>query len=297
MAICWLGSPATAGVFCGEWPPEDAPQLTAWGLLLAAVGFSGLWVHSRWAKRHAADEVEKRNQRFAALATSPAPPIDFSGHPQAALRALDDWDALSDADREQVGRWLADQLPDGWRFSALRCCELADQRHTVAFFAWHEAEFALIPGGSVRLGYDAARPFVPTSAQLESWRNCDALREELDDRLRTQLEEYLLAALTPLREVCLEPLLLETEARNYERLEDLEALYAAGFRPPTSDEWEHACGAGARTLFRWGDDCPTDRIPRTSARPTAGACTPCPMPWDWSSRTTLGKRKCAPSRV
>lgn len=38
-------------------------------------------------------------------------------------------------------------------------------------------------------------------------------------------------------------------------------LAAEGFRLPTSDEWEHACGAGAATLFRWGDHAPCDRYP------------------------------------
>jgi hypothetical protein len=33
------------------------------------------------------------------------------------------------------------------------------------------------------------------------------------------------------------------------------------FRFPTSDEWEVLCGAGARTLFRWGDHVPCDRYP------------------------------------
>ena len=36
---------------------------------------------------------------------------------------------------------------------------------------------------------------------------------------------------------------------------------AGGFRFPTSDEWEYACGAGAATLFRWGDHAPCDRYP------------------------------------
>jgi hypothetical protein len=38
-------------------------------------------------------------------------------------------------------------------------------------------------------------------------------------------------------------------------------LAAAGFRFPTSDEWEYACGGGAPTLFRWGDHVPCDRYP------------------------------------
>jgi hypothetical protein len=42
-------------------------------------------------------------------------------------------------------------------------------------------------------------------------------------------------------------------------------LRAVGFRLPTSDEWEYSCGAGARTLFRWGDGSPCDRYPTDDA--------------------------------
>jgi hypothetical protein len=38
-------------------------------------------------------------------------------------------------------------------------------------------------------------------------------------------------------------------------------LRKAGFRFPTSDEWEHLNGAGGPTLFRWGDHVPCDRYP------------------------------------
>lgn len=34
-----------------------------------------------------------------------------------------------------------------------------------------------------------------------------------------------------------------------------------GLRLSTPDEWEYACGAGARTLFRWGDDSLEDGYP------------------------------------
>ena len=48
--------------------------------------------------------------------------------------------------------------------------------------------------------------------------------------------------------------------------DDLERMTAQGMRLLTPDEWEHACGAGASTLFRWGDDCPTDRYPGPAMR-------------------------------
>jgi formylglycine-generating enzyme required for sulfatase activity len=40
-----------------------------------------------------------------------------------------------------------------------------------------------------------------------------------------------------------------------------EQLREMGMRLPTCDEWEHACGGGATTLFRWGDDTPSDHYP------------------------------------
>jgi hypothetical protein len=43
-------------------------------------------------------------------------------------------------------------------------------------------------------------------------------------------------------------------------------LATTGFRFPTPDEWEHACGAGAATLFRWGDHAPCDCDPPAGSR-------------------------------
>ncbi len=40
-----------------------------------------------------------------------------------------------------------------------------------------------------------------------------------------------------------------------------DRLAGQGMRLPTCDEWEHACGSGAKTLFRWGDDTPYDFNP------------------------------------
>jgi hypothetical protein len=40
-----------------------------------------------------------------------------------------------------------------------------------------------------------------------------------------------------------------------------QELSRSKFRFPTSIEWEDACGAGAETLFRWGDHVPGDHSP------------------------------------
>lgn len=42
-------------------------------------------------------------------------------------------------------------------------------------------------------------------------------------------------------------------------------LKGAGFRFPTSDEWEYLCGEGSQTLYRWGDHAPLDRDPNEQA--------------------------------
>ncbi len=43
--------------------------------------------------------------------------------------------------------------------------------------------------------------------------------------------------------------------------EALRKTAASGVRTSTPDEWEYACGAGASTLFRWGDDSLDDGYP------------------------------------
>ncbi|WP_433461725.1 hypothetical protein [Spirillospora sp. CA-128828] len=48
--------------------------------------------------------------------------------------------------------------------------------------------------------------------------------------------------------------------------DDISRMADEGMRLLTPDEWEHACGGGATTLFRWGDDCPTDRYPTARMR-------------------------------
>jgi hypothetical protein len=77
------------------------------------------------------------------------------------------------------------------------------------------------------------------------------------------LRAHLAQVLSPRRSVVLATVLMAVEDESLTELPaDMPAALAArGLRIPSSDEWEHACGAGAETLFRWGNDCPLDRIP------------------------------------
>ncbi|MDI9889286.1 hypothetical protein QMZ92_34435 [Streptomyces sp. HNM0645] len=119
-------------------------------------------------------------------------------------------------------------------------------------------EFVLIPGGEVTLGFDIDA-WQPTSEQTADYE------ESLDQGYGygPDLRAHLAPSLSPRRSVVLAAVLMAVEDENLtEPPADMPAVLAArGLRMPTSDEWEHACGAGADTLFRWGDTCPMDRIP------------------------------------
>lgn len=119
-------------------------------------------------------------------------------------------------------------------------------------------EFALIPGGTVTLGFD-----------IDAWQptleQCDDYAESLEQGYGygPDLRAHLAQVLSPRRSVTLATVLMAVEDENLTELPaSMPAVLAdRGLRMPSSDEWEHACGAGADTLFRWGDDCPLDRIP------------------------------------
>jgi hypothetical protein len=232
-----------------------------------------------------------------------------------ALPTLDEWDQLDGAEQEEIARRLATWLPSPFRYVEVKRYALGSQEHSVAFFDWTGALFALIPGGEVTLGYDPSQPFIPDSVQLRSWREfADRWLGEQDH----DLQAYLVTFLTPIRQVTMQPFLLEVTSRALDAeynlrgptpslLEDAPTFATAdalvrseGFRLPTSDEWEYACAAGSRTLWRWGDwyppidmPSPDDEQPRWTKhlQPNAFGLTIARWPYDWEFCATVGRMR------
>jgi hypothetical protein len=176
------------------------------------------------------------------------------------LLTLPLWDQLGLEECDQTARAVARRLPAEFRYLGLQSCAVGEQKHRVAFFSWQRRTFALVPGADAWLGYDRDRPFQPSAAQREAWQEARLWDENLPE-----LDVHLDVHLTPLRNVAVEPFLMEVKAADNPRRTSHAGVTANlardGFRLPTSDEWEYACAAGSRSLWRWGDDCPLERDP------------------------------------
>ncbi|MFG2562965.1 hypothetical protein [Streptomyces sp. NPDC048496] len=170
--------------------------------------------------------------------------------------SLDQWWSFDLSTARRVAHQAAELV--GGRVTAIETvAHLGAPLHRVRIER-NTQEFALIPGGTVALGVD-----------LEGWHSASEQTADYAESLEhgfgygPDLRAHLAQVLSPRRSVTLATVLMAVEDENLTELPaDMPAVLAArGLRMPSSDEWEHACGAGATTLFRWGNDCPLDRIP------------------------------------
>ncbi|MFF4009562.1 hypothetical protein [Streptomyces sp. NPDC001717] len=171
---------------------------------------------------------------------------------------FDQWQSFDPTTARDVARRAADAA--GGRLVAVEAVEHLGARMHRARIERDAREFALVPGGSVTLGFDLDS-WQPTPEQAADYQES----QEEGYGYGLDLREYLAHVLSPRRRVTLGTVLMAVEDENLtEAPADMPAVLASrGLRMPSSDEWEHACGAGADTLFRWGGDCPLDRIPYT----------------------------------
>lgn len=181
---------------------------------------------------------------------------DLPASPALAALTLDRWRSFDPATARRVADEAA-HLVHGRLIGVETVEHLGGPLHR-ARIERDGQEFALIPGGRVILGFDP-ETWRPTAEQAADY----AASQEQGFGYGADLREHLARMLSPLRTVVLDTVLMAVEGEPLtEPPADMPAVLAArGLRMPSSDEWEHACGAGSGTLFRWGDDCPLDRIP------------------------------------
>lgn len=169
---------------------------------------------------------------------------------------LDRWRSLDLAAARRVAEEAA--LAVDGRVTSVETTEhLGAPLHRVRIERGGQA-FALIPGGRVSLGFDLDT-WEPTPEQSADY----AESVEQGFGFGLDLRAHLAVLLSPYRTAEVATVLMAVEDEPLTEVPSAmpAVLAARGLRMPTPDEWEHACGAGAGTLFRWGNDCPMDRIP------------------------------------
>jgi hypothetical protein len=165
--------------------------------------------------------------------------------------SLERWRGLSQDNRESLAKQLARNLPTGFEFQSIQRFQLGASENHVALYRFGDATFALIPGGSVVLGFDAERRWEPTPDELESWQGT---AEEYG--IEKSIHEYVAEVTLRPRQVDIAPFLIETTASEmgWQPLGVDDAEVQEIIRRRGREGQAEFCTGGVSTRVRWADD-------------------------------------------
>ncbi|WP_201390088.1 SUMF1/EgtB/PvdO family nonheme iron enzyme [Ktedonobacter sp. SOSP1-85] len=146
------------------------------------------------------------------------------------------WDERSLSECEEIAHFIAAFLPHTFQFTRVEAYTVGIQQHQIALFEWRGTSqgtpclFALIPGGTVTLGYDRNQRLVPSEELVCEWQEYnleyhgdmvtidgDLVKDILPANYKA-FSTYLDNHSLPLRTVTLAPFLIETVAQEADRL-------------------------------------------------------------------------------
>lgn len=187
------------------------------------------------------------------------------------------WRQLSVEQKQTAMQELVERLPAGFKWLRLEKFERYGQSLETGVFMYEAGEYVFVPGDTVTLGRSEVHKYaemspvreavigpllVQRSPQSAGWYECplDRLDPEEDEDVLEAIEEFRQGPHTSYEYS--QSFRLERDSDRvvvflFDNSESFgewsEAELPEGFTLPTEDEWEYLYGAGARTLFPWGD--------------------------------------------
>ena len=212
------------------------------------------------------------------------------------------WGQLTVEEKQSALQELLERLPAGFKWLRLERFERYGRSLETGVFLHEGSEYVYVPGDTLTLGrsglYEYAemspvreaviRPLlVQRSPQSAGWYECplDRLDPEEDEDVLEAIEEFRQGPHTSYEYS--QSFRLERDGDRvvvflFDDSESFGEWYETelpeGFTLPTEDEWEYLYGAGARTLFPWGDEIDASmRLRHVSGSGEAAAADPYPL--------------------